>query len=219
MKRRLSIFAVAGILVLSAWSMTASAAEQTLVSFEFEEDFQPIEVYTLPGAQCFSNADANRYEYDFCTNQMLSCLQRTTNGFYCAVTQDDKVCYVLEGAVSEKPDTKKKAPVLTIECKDKTKGGILFVYTSFDSDLDYVLITDAESGNQIVLKGMACIDYQNTSFLTDASDELSVSKVYQDGSSIEQTFHFMSGKRMVGIYDDGSHEKSWIEIDGEFIFE
>lgn len=227
MKRVLSVFAVAGIIGLTSWNMTASATEQfesveenvTVVSFDFEENFEPVDVYTLKGAQCFSYADGSRYEYDFRTDEKLYCLQKTTNGFYCVVTQDGDVCYVLQDAVSATSDEMKDASLIEVKPYEMNCETILFVFSSFDTDLEQIVITDITTGKQIVLKGMACIDYQNPAFLTTYSQKVSVTKSYLDGTVIDQTFSLREGNRMVGIFDDGSKDESWIEIDGEYIFE
>ena len=227
MKKLVHVLVVAVLFVVTAWNMTASAAEQTVdegektvvVDFDFVEDFAPIEVYALEGAECFAYADISRYQDDFALNQELSCIQKTTNGFYCVVTEKGEICYVLQDAVSIVPGVKQKAvKSAKNNCVDD-KSSILFIYTSFDTDIEQIEITDVASGKQIILKGMACIDYQNSSFLTEESNVVTVSKKYMDGSALNQTFELRQGNKVVGIYDDGSNSKSWLEIDGEFIFE
>lgn len=226
MKKLLHVLVVAVLFVVTAWNMTASAAEQTVnevekttvVEFDFVENFAPIEVYALEGAECFAYADTGRYQKDFALNQQLSCIQKTTNGFYCVVTEKSETCYVLQDAVSLVPGVKQKA-VKSAKNNCVEEKSILFIYTSFDTNIGQVEITDVASGKQIILKGMACIDYQNTSFLTEASRVITVSKKYLDGSALNQTFELRQGNKVVGIYDDGSNSKSWLEIDGECIFE
>ena len=221
------IAAGVAIVVASIWGMTSSAAEcdvketenanTVVIDFRYIEDYEPETLYALEGAETFQTADVSRKVGSLKADTKINCYQKTDNGFYYGTVDGNMTFYVSEKAVAQKPGSRKKAELLAKEVP-KSQKGILFVFNSF-GEIDTVTLENPETEQKVILRGMGMYDYETCDFVTTDTEKILLQKKYLDGSVIEQEFDISTAKRTVGIYDDGSLGKSWIEIDGEFIYE
>jgi len=170
----------------------------------------------LDGAELFAAADINRKVGELGAGDSIYCYQRTDNGFYYGTTDYNSTYYVHEDAVSASPRSSKKA--VRIANEDAATEGILFVCSSF-GELASVEIHNPSNDMTVLLKGMGMYDYETYELISEGDTTLELVKTYNDGQVIKQTFDIRGATKQVGIYDDGSFDESWLEIDGEFLYE
>lgn len=216
------------MVLLVSGETAATAAEQNqkseqdskepiVVDYDYIDDYEPCMMYALDGAELFQTADINRKVGELKAGDSIYCYQKTDNGFYYGTTDRNNTYYVHEDAVSESENNKDKAIVLATG-EQNGEEGILFICTSF-GELESVALYNPANDMTVILKGMGMYDYESYDFLRPGDSEIEMTKTYLNGQVIEQTFQIESGAKQVGIYDDGSFDQSWIEIDGNFIYE
>lgn len=223
MKRWIHVLAVVAIVGAAIWGMTSTATEEKekedviLVDFDFIEEFEPLTLYALEGAEIFQGAGYDRKIGSLEAGTPIFCYQKTTNGFYYGSASQQGGFYISEKSVTEKPQNKEKAPKMAESSQNfYDREGILFVFSSF-GEIEQITITNQLTKQQIVLRGMGIYDYESYDFVTKDTGRIHVEKVYRDGEVIEQLFDITGAMKMVGIYDDGSQSESWLELDGVFI--
>lgn len=199
-------------------SKDASEKEDViLVDFDYIEEFEPQTLYALEGAELFQGAGYDRKLGNIEAGTPIFCYQKTTNGFFYGSSSQQGGFYIAIDAVSERPDSKQKAPRLALsEQNFYDSEGILFVFSSY-GEIDSITITNQQTKQQIILRGMGIYDYESYDFVTKDTGRIHVKKVYREGEVIEQIFDVSGAMEMVGIYDDGSQNESWLEMDGVFI--
>ena len=223
MKKWIHVLAVVAIVGAAIWGMTSTATEEEkkedviLVDFDYIEEFEPQTLYALDGAEIFQGAGFDRRLGSLEAGTPVFCYQKTTNGFYYGSASQQGGFYIAIEAVTEEAQSKGKAPKLAKSMQNfYDSEGILFVFSSF-GEIEQITITNQQTNQQVILKGMGIYDYESYEFVTKDTGRIHVKKVYRDGETIEQLFDISGATEMVGIYDDGSQSESWLEIDGVFI--
>lgn len=243
MKRWIHVLAVVAIVLAAIWGMTSTATEDDtvvtketsvgeaveksrfasekeeviLVEFEYIEEYEPQTLYALEGAEMFQGAGYDRKLGTLEAGTPIFCYQKTTNGFYYGSSSQQGGFYIAVNAVTEKPDSEEQAPLLALsEQNFYDQEGILFIFSSV-GEIEQITVTNQQTQQQIILRGMGIYDYESYSFITGDTVGIQVVKLYRDGTVIEQQFDISGAMEMVGIYDDGSQGESWLEMDGVFI--
>lgn len=222
MKKWIHVLAVVAIVGAAILGMTSTATEEKkedviLVDFDYIEEYEPQTFYALEGAEIFQGAGYDRKIGTLKGGTPVFCYQKTTNGFYYGSTSQQGGFYIAVEAVTEKNQSKEKAPKLAHSSINFYENeGILFVFSSF-GEIEQITITNQQTNQQIILKGMGIYDYESYDFVTKGTTRLQVEKVYRDGEVIKQLFDITGAIEMVGIYDDGSQSESWLELDSVFI--
>lgn len=231
MRKRIFLYIAAGAatVVLTVLGMTSSAAERDveqeeniiIVDFDYIDDYEPQTLYALEGAEIFQTACECRMVGNLTQDTPIKCYQKTDNGFYYGTVDGNQTFYIHEAAVCQTCGTYKKAMLVaqgTQENRCDKKKGLRFIFNSY-GEIDTVMLENPCTNQKIILRGMGMCDYESYDFITKDTKMIFLKKEYTDGTIVNQEFDVTKAKKAVGIYDDGSFGESWLEIDGEFIYD
>lgn len=104
----------------------------------------------------------------------------------------------------------------TITTASATEQEVDFYFSSF-GEVEKVILENQIEDIAYILSSDELFGFYTSQFVTRETNTIKVTKVYCNGTEIEQQFDVSSAVRTVGVYDDGIEGKSWLEIDGEFI--
>lgn len=230
MRKKIFLYIAAGAatVVLTVLGMTSSAAERDveqkentiIVDFHYIDDYEPQTLYSLEGAEIFQTACECRMVGILPKDTPIKCYQKTNNGFYYGTTDGNQTFYIHEKAVCHTAGAYRKAELVAQNKEADNphdENGVHFVFNSF-GEIDTVILKNPHTNQKIILRGMGMYDYECYDFITENTETISMEKEYSDGTTVKQEFDVTNAQNAVGIYDDGSFGESWIEIDGEFIY-
>lgn len=230
MRKKMFLYIAAGAatVVLAVLGMTSSAAERDveqeentiIVDFDYIDDYVPQTLYALDGAEIFQTACECRMVGNLPKDTPIKCYQKTDNGFYYGTADGNQTFYIHERAVCQKAGTHQKAGLVAQNTETDildNEEGLHFIFNSF-GEIDTVMLENPCTNQKVILRGMGMYDYESYDFITKGTKMIFVEKEYLDGTIVKQEFDVTKATKTVGIYDDGSFGESWIEIDGEFIY-